>query len=67
MKLVPKGPQYAGMGSDNGLMQIKWQAIIWTNDALIHSHTYASLCHKLTRCGIVMPYGDINLGQHWLR
>ena len=21
----------------------------------------------LTHCGLVMPYGDINLGQHWLR
>ena len=20
-----------------------------------------------THCGLVMPYGNINLGQHWLR
>ena len=24
------------------------------------------LC-MLTHCGLVMPYGDIGLGQHWLR
>ena len=23
--------------------------------------------NKLTHCGLVMPYGDIDLGQHWLR
>ena len=22
---------------------------------------------KLTHCGLVMPYGDIDLGQHWIR
>ena len=21
----------------------------------------------LTHCGLVMPYGDMELGQHWLR
>ena len=23
--------------------------------------------HVLTHCGLVTPYGDIDLGQHWLR
>ena len=23
--------------------------------------------HDLTHCSLVMPYGDIDLGQHWLR
>ena len=23
--------------------------------------------NELTHCGLVMPYGDIDLGQHWLR
>ena len=22
---------------------------------------------SLTHCGLVMPYGDIDLGRHWLR
>ena len=22
---------------------------------------------KLTHCGLVTPYGDMELGQHWLR
>ena len=26
-----------------------------------------SLNVGLTHCGLVMPYGDIDLGQHWLR
>ena len=25
------------------------------------------LLHKLTHCGLVTPYGDKDLGQHWLR
>ena len=24
-------------------------------------------CYGLTDCGLVMPYGDTNLGQHWFR
>ena len=32
------------------------------------SHEYASqVLIGLTHCGLVTPYGDINLGQHWLR
>ena len=23
--------------------------------------------NELTHCGLVMPYGDMELGQHWLR
>ena len=23
--------------------------------------------NELTHCGLMMPYGDIDLGQHWLR
>ena len=23
--------------------------------------------NELTHCGLVMPYGDIELGQYWLR
>ena len=26
-----------------------------------------SQCFVLTHCGLVMPYGEINLSQHWLR
>ena len=34
-------------------MSVEW--------ALLYKRTY------LTLCGLVMPYGDIDLGQHWLR
>ena len=27
---------------------------------------YKSQKKQLTYCGLVMPYGDIDLGQHWL-
>ena len=26
-----------------------------------------SILVLLTHCGLAMPYGDIDLGQHWLR
>ena len=26
----------------------------------------SKICN-LTHCGLVTPYGDIDLGQHWLR
>ena len=25
------------------------------------------IANELTHCGLVTPYGDIGLGQHWLR
>ena len=28
---------------------------------------YNSWINGLTHCGLVTPYGDINLGQHWLK
>ena len=44
------------------------QAIIWTNVGLVYWHIYVSRgLHKLTYCGLVTPYGDIDLGQHCLR
>ena len=37
---------------------------IWICQALVlHSHA----CDLKTHCGLMMPYGDKNLGQHWLR
>ena len=28
---------------------------------------FHAVYHQLTHCGLVTPYGDIDLGQHWLR
>ena len=39
---VPEGP-INNTGSDNGLMPVRQQAIIWINDALVHWRIYASL------------------------
>ena len=35
--------RYVGIGSDNGLMPNRWQAIIWTNDGLVQWGIYALL------------------------
>ena len=35
--------QYGGIGSDNGLVLIRRQAIIWTDDGIIYWPIYASL------------------------
>ena len=35
--------QYGGIGSDNGLVQIRQQDIIWSNDGMFYWHLYASL------------------------
>ena len=37
------GPQYDNIGSDNGLVLIRRQAIIWTNNGLVYRDIYASL------------------------
>ena len=33
----------------------------------LHVHNFQMSCSDLTHCGLVMPYGDIYLGQHWVR
>ena len=49
----------------------KWHALIHIGSA--HFAYISLLLHKekckdqLTRCGLVTPYGDRDLGQHWLR
>ena len=51
-----------------GLVPNRQDAITWTKDEPVHYWHMASLRHnELTHCGLVTPYGDINLGQHWLR
>ena len=35
---------YGSIGSDNGLVPNRWQAIIWTNDGIVYWHIYTSLC-----------------------
>ena len=35
LKFAPYGP-IDSIGSDNGLAPSRWQAIIWTNDGLVH-------------------------------
>ena len=37
--------------------------MIW----IIHGSSAGMLRMKLTHCGLVTPYDDIDLGQHWLR
>ena len=39
LKFVPK----ASIGSDNGLAQSRWQAIVWTSDHLVYWCINASL------------------------
>ena len=47
-------------GSDNGLVPIRRQAIIWTNAHPIHWQLYAALRgDDLTNCGLVTPYGSL--------
>ena len=36
--------QYSSIGSDNGLVPTRWQAIIWTNDGLVYRRICASVC-----------------------
>ena len=31
------------------------------------NHRISLVPMKLTHCGLVTPYGDIDLGRHWLR
>ena len=35
--------QYSSIGSDDGLVPIRWQAIIWTNADPVHWSIYAAL------------------------
>ena len=47
---------------------VKQQAMTSANVDPDICHHVASLgCNKLTHCGLETPYGDIELGQHWLR
>ena len=56
------------IGSGDGLVPSDKQAINWTNVDQVLYHHMASLGHsELTHCGLVMPYGNIDLCQHWLR
>ena len=52
---------------DGGLAP-NWQlAIISTNDHPVLLHMYVSQDKKkMTHCGPVMPFDDIDLGLHWL-
>ena len=60
--------KYDSIDSDNGLATSRRQAIIWTNGCLGYWHICASLgLDELTHWGLVTPYGDRDLGQHWLR
>ena len=45
--------QYINIGSDNGLMPTRQQAIIWTNGGMFYWHIYASLdFNELTNRGL---------------
>ena len=55
-------------GSGNGLATDWWQAFTWTYDDKIFVAILVSPgLNELTHHGLVMPNGNTNLGQHWLR
>ena len=60
--------QSANMNLDNGLVPSRWQAIAWMNEDqnLWHHWVYLE-DNELTLRGLMTPYGDIDLGQQWLR
>ena len=66
LKFVPKGP----INNIPALVQIMaWRR---SGDKTLPEamvvRLYASLgLNELTHCGLVMPYGNIDLGRHWLR
>ena len=44
------------------LQQTTWQIVLWQ----VGGNVYTQIFH-LTLCGLVMTYGDVDLGQHWFR
>ena len=48
--------QYSSIGSDNGLVPTRRQAIIWTNDGLITNAHVSLGLNELTKRGLVMPW-----------
>ena len=40
---------------------------LWRLDIMQRTRAVMRLCDMLTLCGLVTPYGDIDLGQHWFR
>ena len=54
---------------------MKLTEIVFLNDVITKHRATGAKMHMimvssyegLTNCGLVMPYGTINLGQHWLR
>ena len=40
---------------------------IYVEAALLNDHQWLKTGQQLTHCGLVMPYGVTELGQHWLR
>ena len=66
--------QNHNIGLGNGVVPLRHNAIAWTNNDPVHKYIYIYTyiyIHRqhtqATRCGLLMPYGDIDLGQHWLR
>ena len=61
--------QYGSIGSDNGLVPDRQQAIIWTSDGLDYWRIYASLSpNELTaECVMMWKYDDIEVdtGNVW--
>ena len=43
------------------------QYIAKCNFQILMVQVKATRGNELTHCGIMMPYGDIDLSQHWLR
>ena len=42
-------------------------AITWTNVNLVAMMARPAVALTLTHCGLVTPYGSIELGQHWIK
>ena len=56
------------IGWGDGLPLNRQITITSTKDEIIHWHKYITPgLNELTHCGLVTPYGNIDLGQHWLR
>ena len=53
------------------LLLIKLWSIIWvieaTENEVLEYATFRPGFSELTDCGLVMPYGGRDLGQHWFR
>ena len=96
--LIDASVKHMNIVSDNGLLPLQHQVIIWPNDAILSIRPQGTYFNEisfniqkfsfkemqlkmvaakwepfclglnvLTHWGLVMPYGNMDLDQHWLR